>query len=978
MSYLGYPTGDQMPFAPGKGGIGSGTAGIDPAVARGLQAGRQMHWTEAQSAVNDATARLGNAYMGEGIPDASMAMPYLMRANEKGRDFQVAVNARDAEIHRLGMVAADPRGADLYARFEVGEIPGYQITGDPGVSPYWKKLVVERSMRERKDPAIYGRAQLPGSSSRAGMAPTALADEALGQMMRAADRMSNGRGGAALRRAVASYAAALAGGDETTINSAKSMLSGMLGGMMSRFQDRVDKESGVAGMVDVKKQFFRELDARIAGRSAGAASSEVSARGGRQTSPTTSPPVAAGTQGPAANAGRSGSPGRPTLAPNGMRVHEFATRDHFLEEVDKGRVVGDGELVAIGGRPYVAVPGRDSQDLVPAMVFGSTAIPDPGLYGAGDKGVRAWSSTLSDEQRQAVLADLTANPETRAGLSVQTLNDLNMVVRSRQGLLNSRMSPRDREAAAAKLRNDEDAAIRAAIVGMVGSRGSTNARTLAAMQEESRQDAADDKARNAADEKLSGDAPPTQESQRPLGGDDRTDGLGSQEDPKADEMVVRSWQSMQPSLRREVDGMLSVLSTMEFTADPASKDQPDMTLLSNMEMRRLLVQASRGATEMELVSMMDRMRPGFAAAYYGPTSQSATDLASEWAKFSHTPMVDEQSLMKLWSFLTLFEATGQWPEQSMRQHWQDLPDSAKASAAAYASHARRAAATPQQAETRPAATQQQQQQQQSAPTQQPASTPQTGPSRQDSTRPTDPSPQSLAASTPPTPAQTSRNAARLAASAVSDPVSQYVRTGMKGGIAFAEQVAMALMEGSIVVEDELRDLVNRAIENLVGPDSPLVTGKASTGTASGPPQEIEFVGPPDPPFDAYAAPHFTSNAPDRPEPSRTEPDPEGAARFNLGRPTNLVGPDSPLVTGKASTGTASGPPQASGRRRSAAPSPPPQEQVLTDGDAGAGYDAAVSEQVDRWRRMAKEEKLRFAEEIARMVVELERLNMRRR
>ena len=87
-------------------------------------------------------------------------------AMSHGMDAQRANNEWEKDRTRLDAIRTDPNGAELYERYKQGQIPGYQITSNPNVSPYWKKLVAEEPIG--RNPARYGNIVREGSSSRRG------------------------------------------------------------------------------------------------------------------------------------------------------------------------------------------------------------------------------------------------------------------------------------------------------------------------------------------------------------------------------------------------------------------------------------------------------------------------------------------------------------------------------------------------------------------------------------------------------------------------------------------------------------------------------------------------------------------------------------------------------------------------------------------------------------------------------------------
>ena len=581
---------------------------IDPAVRRGLEAGQRKHWTELQADVSQRTAEVANAYMGEGIPDASMAMPYLKDANAKAAAMKVAQDARDQEILRLGDVAADPRGADMFARFERGELPGYAITGDPSVLPAWRRRVVEASMAERKDPSIYGRAQLRlGSPSREGMAPTALMQESLSQMEVLADRMSQGRGGAGLRDAVGWLQQAIASGDADMQEYWTGQLRQQLSPMMRRFESRYSRESGLdaTALGDAFMQRVVSAVARRAAAAREAAAAPVDPKG-------QSGGKGSGTKGSPATS----SPSRPTRTPDGLTIHSHDSAASFFDAVKKdGAGVSAGDMVVVAGVPHVATPttspsGAVEWSLKPALVFGGTSVPDPTEYADA----ASYGESLSEAARQSLLEAMTSDPSVRSGLPREAVEQAARVRSSRVGLMTTRMSPKDRQRAMMDLRQQEDELLYGALsasLGQVGRRNAFSASSIASAE-------ADAKSR---DEGLRDMGPPmTRESP---GGD----GLG---EPVADPDLSRTWSELGAEQRSLVNAIVEAYETTPYSSEEKVAGGERM---SKALARRLLTMVLRGSDVMDVLAEVEKDRPGATAAFMGGGPDAAAEIQASWSRY---------------------------------------------------------------------------------------------------------------------------------------------------------------------------------------------------------------------------------------------------------------------------------------------------------------------------------------------------------
>lgn len=314
--------------------------------------------------------------------------------------------------------------------------------------------------------------------------------EAISQMTRIANGMAEGRGGQQYRDAVAAFEAAIASGDQTSINAAEANLSMLLSPMLDKFDARFKGEVGDIG-IDIRKQFMDTLRGRIQAGTAGTMRGmPQSAAMPPQTGGMPGAPQVRGPQAPSRPTPQQ--PQSPRVGPGGIRSYQFGSMDEAYKGINSGQMQS-GDLVTIAGSNYTAVPtfdanGNPEWGLAPAFAFGGVgdtpamAVPDPFSFPDAD----AWGSSLSDLQRQTMLDALMTDPSLRSSLERGTLDQIDRVRRSRQGLMRNSMSAKDRETAMRTLRLEENAALYAAM-GSVGARGQGRAMSMSQYMEGERQ-----------------------------------------------------------------------------------------------------------------------------------------------------------------------------------------------------------------------------------------------------------------------------------------------------------------------------------------------------------------------------------------------------------------------------------------------------------------------------------------------------------
>ena len=320
--------------------------------------------------------------------------------------------------------------------------------------------------------------------------------EAISQMTRMANGMAEGRGGQQYRDAVAAFETAIASGDQAAITAAESNLGTLLSPMLDKFDARFKAEVGDIG-IDIRKQFMDTLRGRIQAGTAGTMRSMPQSQypttpgyegvqrgpyiipGGASASQPQGMPGAPQVRAPQPpaprrpGAGGASAPTKPTRTPTGLSIHEFGSMADVMDASAKGGTIQSGDLVKIAGSNFTAVPsfdqyGNPEWGFVPAVVFGGggsgspeMAIPDP-----FSMPVDAWGESLSEAQRQTMIDTLLTDPRMRSSLDRATLEQIDAVRRSRQGLLRSPMSAKDRESAVARLKAEENAALHSAMASV--------------------------------------------------------------------------------------------------------------------------------------------------------------------------------------------------------------------------------------------------------------------------------------------------------------------------------------------------------------------------------------------------------------------------------------------------------------------------------------------------------------------------------
>jgi hypothetical protein len=657
---------------------------------RDAQVQSDANW-QASNAILDTGARLSaeNPDVAGRIRSqaADMAMGY-------GMDAQRANNEWEKDRTRISAISADPRGAEMYERYKLGQISGFQITSDPGISPYFKKLVAEEPIG--RDPSRYGNTVREGTASRAGRPVGQLQSEAMSQMTRYANRLAEGRGGQAYRDAVTAYQAALMTGDEGTIASAESTLGTLLDPMFQKFQGRLDKEAG-RGLGDLKKQFMDSLKARLQDRAAGS-DPQIQMPGGRirgPQPPSASRPTAGGTRGT-----QPAAPTPPRRTPDGLAIHEYDSVESVIDSVKKGTAnIRSGEMVVIGGRPMTAIPstnrfGEPEMAFVEASVFGGVAVPDPTEFGSQED----WGANLTDRQRQAILDQVTTDPAMRGSLGRDTLEQLDRVRRSRQGVLSQRMRPQDREAAIARLKAEEDAALYSAVVGGVNGQARNKAVTSI-----SAANAADEARRVEALDRTSSQVRGSKAldkaaEQAPLHRE-AIDAAYGEEGPVPDRFVATTWSRLGDGERAMLDDMLGVFANMQVDGEDVSPEELEaMQYLPKTSLHKVIRSASQGASPVDLAAMIEAERPGFIQEYFGGNVQMTSEVSQRYAKWSkgfiktverwanNEATTDElaNALMEQHSYMLVRYKIGQQsPEE--RAFFEGLPPEAQADPAKYTS-----------------------------------------------------------------------------------------------------------------------------------------------------------------------------------------------------------------------------------------------------------------------------------------------------
>ena len=319
-----------------------------------------------------------------------------------------------------------------------------------------------------------------------------------------------------------------------------------------------------------------------------------------------------------------------------MAIHEYDSVESVIDSVKKGTAnIRSGEMVVIGGRPMTAIPstnrfGEPEMAFVEASVFGGVAVPDPTEFGSQEE----WGANLTDRQRQAILDQVATDPAMRGSLGRDTLEQLDRVRRSRQGVLSQRMRPQDREAAIARLKAEEDAALYAAVVGGVNGQARNKAVTsisAAYAADEARRikeldRTSEQSRRSEALKKAAEQAPMHREA---------SDMAFGEEGPKPDDFVSRSWSRLGDGERAMLDDMLGVFANMQVEGEDMSPEELEaMQYLPVNTLRRVIRSASQGASPVDLAAMIEAERPGFIQEYFRGNVQMTSEVSKEYDQWS--------------------------------------------------------------------------------------------------------------------------------------------------------------------------------------------------------------------------------------------------------------------------------------------------------------------------------------------------------
>ncbi len=421
-------------------------------------------------------ANIARAMSGEGMapgPGVGKNSPTRLETGLQKAAAAAAVNTR-LRSDRDGFLYPD---GQMYGNMPQPPAAGQSASGT--LTPEQMQQMSSPSPDARRYDGLNYKSNRVVGQSRAvsgGMAGNFVGDrqrQAISQMTSMANRMAEGRGGEPMRQGVAALEMAIQSGDTSAIESAEANLRTLLSPMLDKFDARFRGEVGDIG-IDVRDQFMQTLKARIQAGTAGL-----------NRGMPMQPQASAGTGGPRPpapqrpGAGGQAAPQQPIRTPSGLTVHEFGSMEDAMSSSAKGGTIKSGDMVRIAGSNYTAVPAYDQYgnpewSFVPAVVFGGgstgspeVAIPDPFKEGMTPE---EWGDSLSEIQRQTMIDSLLTNPAMRSALDRDTLNKVDAIRRSRQGLLRSPMSPRDREAAMARLKSEENAALFAAM-GVVASKG---------------------------------------------------------------------------------------------------------------------------------------------------------------------------------------------------------------------------------------------------------------------------------------------------------------------------------------------------------------------------------------------------------------------------------------------------------------------------------------------------------------------------
>ena len=456
-----------------------------PTAREVLTAGQKGNWIENQADVNQTTTELGGMFIGEGYNDrptwteeSRLAGEALNRGLAKGREQKAAMDARDFEIERLRAVQTDPGGAELFARYKRGEIAGYEITSNPNVSPFWKRMVAEEPA-EPLDPSRYGRAQLPGNSSRRGMKTDVLRSEAEGQIEKYVERLLKGRGNRRMQQSIREYMDSMvkledarASGEmtpqqikelEADAKRLQTQTMDVLKPLLSRFEKRMGKEDAKGSVLGAES---------IANR---AIVDMLNANRGRQASR-----QGAGQQpigGPTSPRSRSSSRTQPTVSPSPPTIQYTAGNQPVAEYKNlddafaSAETLAPGSAVKIGERVLMPVVDGGGMRLADAVSIGNYYVTDPRAFqgSTAEESAAMWGDTISDEERQDMLRHLIVEGGDR-NLSNDMRRRIRQVYESRQNFNNVELSGADKKKALNELYDRENELLYDVAVSGVGNR----------------------------------------------------------------------------------------------------------------------------------------------------------------------------------------------------------------------------------------------------------------------------------------------------------------------------------------------------------------------------------------------------------------------------------------------------------------------------------------------------------------------------
>jgi hypothetical protein len=416
--------------------------------------------------------------------DPSIADPIRARAAEyamrHGMDAQRANNEWEKDRTRISAISADPRGAEMYERYKLGQIPGFQITSDPSISPYFKKLVAEEPIG--RNPARYGNIVREGTASRRGMSADYLESEADRQIGGVVDRMVRGGGNKAMRSAMQAYARAIrettkyAPGtkehedalDAETEASLKVQQS--MGGMLAKFEDRMGREGGDV----VKGSAWGMVDRAIRDRVQGALGQAQQPGMAPQQQPQTRP------QSPTRGTrGQQEPPTTPVVRKtlSNQTVEQFATPEVYFATVMSGKYTPPpGGAIQVGKEVYLPglnykPDGSTTPTLRPAIALGDYYVSDPRSFAGKNSAEQkaAWAAQLTDDERRDLFRAFVVEGADST-LPAEIRKQLRAVYRSRLGVNTSPLSEKDQSQALMGLKAREDDVLYAALVGFPGAR----------------------------------------------------------------------------------------------------------------------------------------------------------------------------------------------------------------------------------------------------------------------------------------------------------------------------------------------------------------------------------------------------------------------------------------------------------------------------------------------------------------------------